>query len=151
METKQYFVKLEGSFILTTAPADMSIELVERSILSKYDGRMTEIWDIKDYPDDDRLNHIDKKTLVFRDSWRRLDIFEVTDEFPGGYVVWNIGRHNFPYECYVPIARDIGNYHVDRPKCIKVKDEKLALTIMDEAAHGKGFVGRFRFQSLCGL
>ena len=48
-------------------------------------------------------------------------------------------------------ARDIGNYHVDRPKCIKVKDEKLALTIIDEAAHGKGFVGRSRFQSLCGL
>ena len=72
METKQYFVKLEGSFILATAPVDMSIELVERSILSKYDGRMTEIWDIKDYPDDDRLNHIDKEILGEDSTFLRL-------------------------------------------------------------------------------
>ena len=150
MKTKQYFVKMEGSFILVTASEEISIENVERSMINKYDGRLTEIWDIKDNPEDFRLNHINKEIQMFKDSFGMFNLFEVVDEFPGGYVVWNIGRHNFPCEEYVPIAKDMGNYQVSNPKCIKVKDEETALAIMHASEHGKGNIGRFEFQRLCG-
>ncbi len=150
METNRYFVKMNGSFILVTATPDISIESIEKYMLNQYDGSMTEIWNVNDNPTDCRLDHIDKEILIFRDSWHELGMFEVVDDFPGGYVVWNIGRHNFPHESYVPIAMDIGNYRVDNPKCIKVKSEELALSIMYKAAHGKGFIGRLDFNSLCG-
>ena len=149
METKKYFVKMEDSFILVTAPSDLPIESVTRSILNNYDGRMTEIWDTSINPEDGRLNYIDKEILMFRDSLRRPDMLEVVDEFPPRYVVWNIGRQNFPYESYVPIARDLGGYRCDMPRCIKVKDEELALSIMHKAAHCKGFIDRYKFKDLC--
>lgn len=86
--------------------------------------------------------------IKFKDSWGKEDEFEVVEEFPEGYVVWNIGRHNFPVESYVPIARDLGHFNVDNPKCIKVKDEKTAQKIMHEAAWGKGFVDKKKFLRL---
>jgi hypothetical protein len=36
--------------------------------------------------------------------WYRTDTFEVVDEFPSNYVVWNIGRHNFQHKGYIPLA-----------------------------------------------
>jgi hypothetical protein len=36
--------------------------------------------------------------------WYRTDTFEVVDEFPSNYVVWNIGRQNFPHKGYIPLA-----------------------------------------------
>lgn len=65
----------------------------------------------------------------------RVDKYEIVNSFPNGYVVWNIGRHNFPYEGYIPLARltDIP-YTVDlnRLKTIKV-GESLASHIIKEA------------------
>ena len=91
------------------------------------------------------------KKIRFKDSLGQNDELGVVNDFPYGYVVWNIGRHNFPCECYVPIARYIGDYRVDKPKCIKVKDEQTALKIMDYASHCKGFVERDKFITLASL
>ena len=79
----------------------------------------------------------------------RIDRFVRVNEFPFGYFVWNIGRHNFPFERCVPLAKqgDIP-YHVDLEKLryIEVKSEKIALKILDEA--GSKSVDRDRFLSL---
>lgn len=65
------------------------------------------------------------------------DTFEVVNDFPKGYEIWNIGRHNFPFECYVPLARPLAEnrYYIDRAslKAIKVDDEQTALAILKEA------------------
>lgn len=75
----------------------------------------------------------------------RLDEFEVVGVFPDGYVVWNIGRRNFPFEGYIPLTRLIwnkeleGNFNIDLSslKAIKVKDEETALRIMKLAMTGQ--------------
>jgi hypothetical protein len=43
------------------------------------------------------------KTIIDK-KWYRTDTFEVVDEFPSNYVVWNIGRQNFPHKGYIPLA-----------------------------------------------
>lgn len=35
----------------------------------------------------------------------RADRFEVVETFPRGYVVWNIGRRNFPFPGFIPLAK----------------------------------------------
>lgn len=76
--------------------------------------------------------------------------YEVVEEFPKGYIVWAIGRRNFKYECYIPLAKPIkGEYEFQANidplslKCIKVDSETLALQILEEAVR-KG-VDRNRF------
>lgn len=66
----------------------------------------------------------------------KTDIYEIVDDYPAGYVVWNIGRHNFQHECYVPLAKPLANYRIDPTslKAIKVKDEQTALAILKEAS-----------------
>ena len=65
--------------------------------------------------------------------------FEIVESFPDGAFVWNIGRHNFPHECYVPLAfldtsfSDLCHVDVKRLKAIKVKSEEIALYIIDVA------------------
>lgn len=77
----------------------------------------------------------------FRDSkWGRVDEFEIVDTFPPGYVVWNIGRHNFPHEGYIPLAkpdpnREFGILLKDM-KALKCKDEGEALYILKRASNG---------------
>lgn len=69
----------------------------------------------------------------------RTDEFDVVDEFPNGYVVWNIGRSNFQHPGYIPLARADANYHVDLGslKALYVGDENLCLSILREAGlHG---------------
>jgi hypothetical protein len=65
------------------------------------------------------------------------DVFEVVNEWPfGGYVVWNIGRHNFKHEGYLPLAQ-VDGYHV-RPwtlKALYVGDEALCLRVLKEAGY----------------
>ena len=62
-------------------------------------------------------------------------IFEVVKEIPRDYVVWNIGRHNFPFECYIPLCQEDENYYVNTNtlKAIKVESEEKALEIMNLA------------------
>ena len=65
--------------------------------------------------------------------------FEIVESFPDGAFVWNIGRHNFPHEYYVPLTfldtsfSDLCHVDVKRLKAIKVKSEEIALYIIDVA------------------
>ena len=68
--------------------------------------------------------------------------FEIVESFPDGAFVWNIGRHNFPHECYVPLAfldtsfPDLCHVDVKRLKAIKVESEEIAIYIAG-VAHWK--------------
>lgn len=88
------------------------------------------------------------KKYITDECYGRKDIFEVVDEYPNGYVVWAIGRHNFQHPGYVPLAKEIkGTYNVDTTslKTIKV-DERVALIILREAVR-KG-VDEKRFKKI---
>jgi hypothetical protein len=83
--------------------------------------------------------------------------FEVVDEFPYGYEVWNIGRDEFKkagYDGFVPLCQCDSNRHVymDSIKAINVGSEELAEKINHEAGlHGMNkdkfleFVKKYRF------
>lgn len=62
-------------------------------------------------------------------------VFEVVDEFPDGYEIWAIGREHFDFEGCIPLCEVGKDYSVntDTLKTLKVKDETLALALMDEA------------------
>ena len=68
--------------------------------------------------------------------------FEIVESFPDGAFVWNIGRHNFPHECYGPLAfldtsfSDLCHVDVKRLKAIKVESEEIAIYIAG-VAHWK--------------
>lgn len=88
----------------------------------------------------------DGKIVHYDPYSRRTDTFEVVETFPAGYVVWNIGRHNFPYPGYVPLARPTDQpYHIRLESlcAIKVRDEQTALRILEAA--GQGEVNEDRF------
>ena len=36
---------------------------------------------------------------------QRTDKFKIVDTFPHGYIVWPIGRENFPFPGYIPLAK----------------------------------------------
>ena len=76
------------------------------------------------------------KTLVSK-TMHNTHTFEVVEEFPAGYVVWNIGRHNFGFEGFLPLAKPVaGRFDFQRLidpktlKAIKVVNEDMALKIM---------------------
>jgi hypothetical protein len=70
--------------------------------------------------------------------WYRTDTFEVVDEFPSNYVVWNIGRQNFPHKGYIPLAEidktfdDMCHIKTDTLKALFVSEE-LSDFILDLA------------------
>ena len=76
---------------------------------------------------------------IIKDNGRE---FEIVESFPDGAFVWNIGRHNFPHECYVPLAfldtsfPDLCHVDVKRLKAIKVESEEIAIYIAG-VAHWK--------------
>lgn len=79
----------------------------------------------------------------------RTDTFEIVGSFPQGYIVWNIGRHNFPFPGYIPLAKPSDEPHhirLDSLRALKVRDEETALRILKAA--GRGEVNRERFISL---
>ena len=93
------------------------------------------------------------ETIVDK-HWYRTDVFEPVTEFPFGYVVWNIGRGNFPHERCIPLCRPgynefawQRNIDVDSLKYIMVETEELALRIMKEAGRRED-VDRDRFYEL---
>ena len=73
-------------------------------------------------------------------SYAKSDIFIKVDEWPEGYYVWPIGRHNFQFEGWLPLCKN-GNlkYEVDinTLKAIKVKSEDVALRCLDAAIKGE--------------
>ena len=66
----------------------------------------------------------------------RKDVYTIVDTFPYGYAVWNIGRKNFPYPGYIPLAKINGDCGVDITtlRAIKVETEEIAINIMNAAA-----------------
>lgn len=70
----------------------------------------------------------------------RNDRFEIVDEYPYGYKVWNIGRHNFPFECMIPMCmtgREGNPYWVsiNNLKALKVENEDFAKFILHKAGY----------------
>lgn len=88
------------------------------------------------------------ETLKYTTWFGRTDVFQILDEFPAGYVVWNIGRQNFPFECYIPIAKPIGKYRINLNtlSAVKVKDEITALRVICFA--GRHECGKTEFERL---
>lgn len=87
--------------------------------------------------------------LVDYSSWSgREDRFQVVENFPTNYVIWNIGRENFPFEGYIPLAKMKDKIYVDMEslKALKVKDEKTALMLLKQA--GRKSVNFDRFNEL---
>lgn len=86
-------------------------------------------------------------TLIIED-YNRKDVFEIIDEFPHGYVVWNIGRRNFPFKGYIPLAKPTNvPYNIDLHslKAIKTGDD-LADYILKEA--GRREINKDEFQRI---
>ena len=72
-------------------------------------------------------------------KYNRTDEFDVVDEWPeGGYVVWNIGRHNFLHPGYIPLAQVTADYHIvpETLKALYVGDESLCLRVLRAAGIG---------------
>lgn len=69
----------------------------------------------------------------------RNHVFEVVTKWPQSsrYKVWNIGRHNFEHEGYIPLAEVYPDYTIN-PKTLKalhVGDEALCLAVLREAGY----------------
>lgn len=65
--------------------------------------------------------------------------YSTTDTFPQGYVVWPIGRHNFPHLGFIPLARTTDvPFHIDLKGLLALRchDEKEALYILKKAVRG---------------
>ena len=84
----------------------------------------------------DNKNYIDGNKIVNTTFFGRVDVFQIVDEFPCGYQVWNIGRQNFPFPGYLPLGR-FKNYQMENTtyyplKAIKI-EEKLADKVLKYA------------------
>ena len=80
----------------------------------------------------------------------RLDTFKIVDKFPNGYIVWNIGRANFPFIGYVPLAKPDPElpYHIctDSLRAIKCDSEETAHNILRQ--EGRYEVNKEKFLKL---
>lgn len=79
---------------------------------------------------------INGNMIIDQSTYGQVDKFEIVSEFPVGYVLWNIGRHNFQHERYIPLARPSEvPYHIKRDslKALKVESEELALFLFKKA------------------
>ena len=84
---------------------------------------------------------MEKCTKIIDAKFGRTDEFEVVNEWPFGYVVWNIGRSNFPHPGYLPLAKVKADYYVDlkvdlkKLKALYVGDETLCLKVLNRAGY----------------
>jgi len=92
------------------------------------------------------------KTLTSK-TMHNTHTFEIVETFPAGYVVWNIGRKNFNFECYLPLAKPISTKYTfqkcidaETLKAIKVTDEETALKILNLSSYE--VVDKERFEEL---
>jgi hypothetical protein len=94
------------------------------------------------------IAQVDNKLIT--EHWFRTDVFDIVDEFPNGYIIWSIGRKNFPFECYLPLAKPGQMPHtVDTSdlKAIKVRDERTALALLNISITGNhGKITRDKFE-----
>lgn len=75
--------------------------------------------------------------FIDKTPWR-ADLYTVCDEFPEGYIVWNIGRRNFPHPTFIPLAIPTDEFHISLNglKALKVESEEVALHILKAAGRG---------------
>lgn len=66
----------------------------------------------------------------------RVDVFEIVDEFPSDYIVWNIGG-NFKHDGFVPLAKPTDAYHISLEglKAFRCESNELAQYIKDVAQY----------------
>lgn len=78
-----------------------------------------------------------KMEKIEEKKFGRIDTFVKVDEVPDGYVIWNIGRHNFEHPKCVPLCKSSLDYSVDTNtlKYIEVDSEELALRLLKEASY----------------
>ena len=79
-----------------------------------------------------------KMVIEDRTSFGRVDTYEVVDTWPLGYKVWNIGRHNFHHEGFLPLAKEgAQKYYVDLTslKALRVGDEELCIAVLNKAGY----------------
>lgn len=59
--------------------------------------------------------------------------YEVVDELPLGYQLWNIGRENFKFKKYIPLCQVVNEHSINPNtlKALKVSSETFALELMD--------------------
>lgn len=57
---------------------------------------------------------------------QRTDKFKIVDKFPLGYIVWPIGRENFPFPGYIPLAKPHWEkkYNIDLTSLAALRCEK---------------------------
>ena len=90
------------------------------------------------------------KTIIDK-KWYRTDTFEIVEEFPTNYIVWNIGRHNFKHKGYIPLAEidssfdDMFHIKTDTLKALFVGAE-LSDFILKSA--GKRDIGKKEFETI---
>lgn len=79
-----------------------------------------------------------KKEIIIEKSYWHTDIFEVVDEFPEGYIVWNIGRHNFQHPCLIPLAIPTDECHISRNglKALRLESEEVAAHVLNVCGRG---------------
>lgn len=94
----------------------------------------------------DKKNYIEGDKIINTSWFGRVDVFQIVDEFPCGYSVWNIGRKNFPFPGYLPLGRFKDYVMVEGCvlKAIKA-DERLADEILK---HKHGSVDYWKFKEL---
>ena len=92
------------------------------------------------------------KTLISKTMYN-THTFKVVETFPYGYNVWNIGRRNFDFECYLPLAKPEPSKYpfqkcidAETLKAIKVTDEETALKILNLSSYN--VVDKKRFEEL---
>lgn len=82
----------------------------------------------------DAKNYIEGDKIVCTSFHGRIDVFQIVDEFPWGYEVWPIGRHNFPFPGYLPLAT-FENYHMRDTNCRPLKAIKIDEDLADKILH----------------
>lgn len=85
----------------------------------------------------------EQMTFIHTNYHGKTDTFRVVDsieEVPLGYIIWNIGRHNFPLQSYIPMARQASETTIDPNTlmAVPVGSEQRAIYLMD-LAHRKRF------------
>lgn len=91
-------------------------------------------------------NKKEQKYFKHTTAWDE-DVYRVVDsieDVPYAFKIWNIGRENFPFEGYIPMAR-IEGYAVDTTTLIAVPmpSEEVALKLMKQSMNGKNINGRY--------
>jgi hypothetical protein len=90
------------------------------------------------------------KTIIDK-KWYRTDTFEIVEEFPTNYIVWNIGRHNFQHKGYIPLAEidssfdDLYHIKTETLKTLFVGEE-LSDFIIESA--GRNDINKKKFETI---